>query len=297
MWSTKLLLLITLSTAAAMEQTISVESSEEEAPVMVPKSEWSRKPHDEPGTLVDGRIKTKNDAAPIEEEDATGATGGATGMAGGDATGMTGGDVTGMTGGDATGDAAGSGHSRLVNNPREPQATSNQPCADCGTSQDKVEADGNNKRPIIENAHIVMHTSYNATGDYKGHGTPIEGTVDHSKPAPAEKCCRVCPPASECEDKDECFHKCKRVCGPTCSIEAPPQPCDKKKDENCDKKNSDKLVPITSDMIQAIADTPVEEKVAAIKQLLRGGATAAPKKAVSKDTGAVVVDSAVGAAL
>jgi hypothetical protein len=280
----KILIALTLGISMAMEQTIDVPISEEETPEMVPKAEWARAPHDEPGTLIDGRIKTKADQE-VMDDDATG----------GDATGATGGDgATGATGGmmgdeeDATG-ATGS-ESGLVNNPREPQATHTQDCADCGASQDKVDADGTNTRPIIADAHVVMHTDYNATGDYVGHGTPIEGVADPSTPPSGEKCCRVCPPASECDNKDECFHKCKRVCGPTCSIDAPPAPCDAKKDENCEKA---KPVPITPEMVKIIADTPAEDKVAKIKALLRGAQGDVPK-ATPKDTGAVVVDDAVG---
>ena len=176
--------------------------------------------------------------------------------------------------------------------PRLQQAVSDEPCADCGTAQDKVEDDGSNKRPIIAEAHQVMHTNYNETGDYEGKGTPIEGTTHTSD----EKCCRVCPPADECENKDECFHKCKRVCGPTCEIDAPPALCDKSK-EDCDGKGAGKPTPITPEMVQILADTPVEQKVAKIKALLRGVKSAAPKKVAAPDTGAVVVDDAVGAAL
>merc|ERR1719473_1853956 len=107
---------------------------------MVPRAEWARPPSDVEATLVDGKAMTG------------GATGGATAATG------------------------------TVGNPRAPQATDNAPCDDCGTSQDKVLEDGSNKRPIIPDAHVVMHhdgpSAYNATADYSGKGTPIEGVFD-----------------------------------------------------------------------------------------------------------------------
>ena len=233
----KLIITLTLATVCSMEQTISGGSQEEQAPVMVPNADWAREPHDDPGTLIDGRIKTKNDGP----EDATG----------GDAT-----DATGMTG--MTGSETGSGFATGSDgfNKHDPQQTSKEDCADCGTGQDKVEDDGS-KRPIVADAHVVMHTNYNVTGDYEGKGTlAAPGEIS------SEKCCRVCPPASECEDKDDCFHKCKRVCGPTCEIDAPVAPC-APKDEGC--KTAGKPVPITPEMVKIISETPTDQKVAKIK--------------------------------
>ena len=220
------LLLISLvlpSSVFSMEQTISGGSQEEQAPVMVPNADWAREPHDDPGTLIDGRIKTKNDGP----EDATG--------------GMTG--MTGMTGSE-TGSGFATGSDGF--NKHDPQQTSKEDCADCGTGQD-----------IVADAHVVMHTNYNVTGDYEGKGTlAAPGEIS------SEKCCRVCPPASECEDKDDCFHKCKRVCGPTCEIDAPVAPC-APKDEGC--KTAGKPVPITPEMVKIISETPTDQKVAKIK--------------------------------
>ena len=252
-------LTLSLATVCSMEQTISGGSQEEQAPVMVPNADWAREPHDDPGTLIDGRIKTKNDGP----EDATG--------------GMTG--MTGMTGSE-TGSGFATGSDGF--NKHDPQQTSKEDCADCGTGQDKVEDDGS-KRPIVADAHVVMHTNYNVTGDYEGKGTlAAPGEIS------SEKCCRVCPPASECEDKDDCFHKCKRVCGPTCEIDAPVAPC-APKDEGC--KTAGKPVPITPEMVKIISETPTDQKVAKIKALLRGAGKATPK---AVPAGAVVVEDAVG---
>ena len=270
-----LLVLLTLSSTFAMEQTISGGDSQEEAPELVPKAEWARSPHDEPGTLVDGRVITKADGPAIEDDATGGQTGGETGATGGElgATGI----ADEATGG-ATGASTGASD-RIV--------MTKEDCEDCGKSQDKIDDDGGNKRPIIDEAHAVIHHTYNMTGDYEGQGT----LADPGEGASGEKCCRVCPPASECKNKDECFHKCKKVCGPTCSIPSPPALCDPK-DKGC---NGDtKPVPITPEMVQAVADTPVEGKVAKIQALLRGAKGETSKAVAPKKEGAVVVEDAVG---
>ena len=87
------------------------------------------------------------------------------------------------------------------------------PCADCGANNNKPE----DTHPVVHSANIVYHPSknqggatgaYNATGDYKGPGTPREGEWNKEHEA-GPKCCRVCAPAAECKNKNKCFNICK----------------------------------------------------------------------------------------
>eukprot|EP00943_MAST-04B_sp_MAST-4B-sp1_P003514 g3514.t1 len=207
-----------------------------------PNSEWARAPHAEPARLKDGRIVLE-------------------GAASGSASGSTGSE-TGMTG--------------LQEMPRRPHGIV-APCADCGAKDNKPE----DTHPVVHSANIVFHPSikeggatgaYNATGDYKGQGTPHQGewTKEHEA---GPKCCRVCAPATECKNKNKCFNICKKVCGPTCVIAAPPRcvkpPC--KKDEKKDEVKKPWVAPeITDEMKTKVHQAAPAEKVKTILGLLRG---------------------------
>ena len=230
-----------------------------------PNPEWARAPEAEPARLVDGKLVLASSTG------GTGATG---------ATGATGLDVPDPVS----------------------QAAEKHDCADCGVGQDTVEDDGTNPRPIVKDAHMVLHadsdSAYNATADYSGQGTlPTPGAAARGKVLP-----RV-PPSEECKDKDGCFHKCKRVCGPTCHIPAPPKDCgDAQDEEPCAEKEDEAPKgpkEITKEMIQSVARTPDSHKVAAIGALLRGTKNPAcvdceNEKRAKEDAGAVVEDEAVG---
>jgi hypothetical protein len=232
-----------------------------------PRAEWARAPEAEPARLgADGKLVLD------------GATGGATG-----------GETGGATGLDVPDPVA--------------QAAEKHDCADCGVAQDTVEEDGSNPRPIVKEAHVVLHadggSAFNATGDYSGQGT----LAAPGATAPAEKCCRVCPPAEECKDKDGCFQKCKRVCGPTCHIPAPPKKCGEAEDEEpCAEAEGEAAAApqeITPAMVKSVAATPDAHKVAAIGALLRGNKNTAcvdceNEKREKEEGGAVVENEAVG---
>jgi hypothetical protein len=90
----------------------------------------------------------------------------------------------------------------------------------------KPDPEPNSKRAVLANAHRMAETEsedkhfvYNNTGKYAGKGTPHEGTWDKAHEAKTEVCCRVCPEGA-CQDADKCFHKCHRVCGDVCKMQA-----------------------------------------------------------------------------
>ena len=229
-----------------------------------PKAEWARAPEAEPARLVDGKLVL---------ESATGSTG-----------------ATGATGLDVPDPVA--------------QVAEKHDCKDCGVGQDTVEEDGSNPRPIVKEAHVVLHavgdSAFNATGDYSGQGT----LAAPDQEATGEKCCRVCPPAEKCKDKDGCFQKCKKVCGPTCHIPAPQKGCGEAEDqEPCTGEVEDAASKapqeITDAMVKSVAATPDAHKVAAIGALLRGNKNTAcidceNKQREKDEGGAVVEDEAVG---
>jgi len=253
----------TIVILAVLALSASVSAQKDTADAKVPNPEWARLPHDEPAVNVDGRADVSLRA---EADAATGGTGG-TGS-----TGMTG-AATGATG--ATGLEA-----PLRSKVETHHSTVEKPCADCGSTQ--VPAD--DTHPVHENADLVLHPkgpdAYNATGDYNGKATPISGTYDAAHAASTEKCCRVCPPAKECEDHSNCFHKCHRVCGAVCEIPAPPgAPCSSEdiadpSNTDCPGEDSDPgLSEITPAMIKAVHNTRHEARVSTISRLLRGQAT------------------------
>ena len=59
--------------------------------------------------------------------------------------------------------------------------------------------------PAARDSFNVSSLTDNATGDYKGQGTPHQGewTKEHEA---GPKCCRVCAPATECKNKNKCFN-------------------------------------------------------------------------------------------
>ena len=149
------------------------------------------------------------------------------------------------------------------------------PCADCGANNNKPE----DTHPVVHSANIVYHPSknqggatgaYNATGDYKGQGTPREGEWNKEHEA-GPKCCRVCAPAAECKNKNKCFNICKRVCGATCVIPSPPRcvkpPCQAEKKE---EKKPWVAPVITDEMKTKVHEADPKEKVKTIMGLLRG---------------------------
>lgn len=201
-----------------------------------PKAEWARAPHPEPATMgKNGRV------------------------------------VVGSASGSASG-ATGSEDMRMPSRPVPIVA----PCDDCGSNDNKPE----DTHPVIHSVNHVYHPSrgqggatgaYNATGDYRGEGTPISGVVSPNA-TKGPNCCRVCAPAKECKNKNACFNVCKRVCGPTCVIPSPPRcvapPC---------KKANETAAPapwiapeITQDMKDKVHAAAPEDKVKVIVGLLRG---------------------------
>jgi hypothetical protein len=202
-----------------------------------PKAEWARAPHPEPATLKNGRVVLAS---------STGAEDSATG----------GNDV------------------RMPLRPVPIVA----PCNDCGSKDNKPE----DTHPVLHSVNHVYHptrgqgghvSAYNATGDYQGQGTPITGTVTPNA-TKGPDCCRVCAPAKECKHKNECFNVCKRVCGPTCTIPAPPHcvapPCPKKANETASAPAPWIAPEITQDMKDKVHAAAPEEKVKVIVGLLRG---------------------------
>ena len=198
-----------------------------------PKADWARAPHDTPARKGEnGRLVMAGTGA----EDATGA------------------NEESMTG--------------LQEMPRRPVPLV-APCADCGAKDNKPD----DTHPVIDSVHHVYHPkskdAYNATGDYRGEGTPVTGVVvPDAKKGP--NCCRVCAPAKECKHKNNCFNVCKRVCGPTCEIPAPPK-CVKAPCKNETKANPMWVAPkITEEMKAKVHAASPEDKVGVIVSLLRG---------------------------
>ena len=200
-----------------------------------PKAEWARAPHPEPATMgKNGRVVLASASGSAE-----GATGGM--------------DM------------------------RMParQVPIVAPCDDCGSKDNKPE----DTHPVIHSVNHVYHPThgqggatgaYNATGDYRGEGTPISGVVSPNA-TKGPNCCRVCAPAKECKHKNACFNVCKRVCGPTCVIPSPPRCVE----PPCKKANETATAPwiapeITQDMKDKVHAAAPEDKVKVIVGLLRG---------------------------
>jgi hypothetical protein len=205
-----------------------------------PNSEWARAPHAEPARLHNGRIV-----------------------------------LDGAASGSASGSTGASGATGLQEMPRRPSGIV-APCADCGAKDNKPEE----THPVVHSANVVFHPSikeggatgsYNATGDYKGQGNPHQGewTKEHEA---GPKCCRVCAPATECKNKNKCFNICKKVCGPTCVIPAPPRcvkpPC--KKEEKKEEAKPWVSPEITDEMKTKVHAADPKDKVKTIMGLLRG---------------------------
>ena len=200
-----------------------------------PNADWARAPHDTPARKGEnGRLEMAG-------------TGAATGAGSESAT-------EAMTG--------------LAPMPRRPTPVV-APCADCGAKDNKPE----DTHPVIDSVHHVYHPrtkdAYNATGDYRGEGTPVSGVVvPDAKKGP--NCCRVCAPAKECKHKNNCFNVCKRVCGPTCEIPEPVK-CVKAPCANATATKPMWVAPkITDEMKAKVHAASPEEKVGVIVSLLRG---------------------------